>query len=83
MQLKDQRKSIISMDYNAIAPNTLKMSKHTHTHTQTHANKKTFLILHCIALKSTVVRHKSWQTGKESYRLEQGEELGGGRGKDC
>lgn len=29
MQLKDQCKSIISMDYNAIAPNTLKMREET------------------------------------------------------
>lgn len=31
MQLKDQCKSIISMDYNAIAPNTLKTAEGTTT----------------------------------------------------
>ena len=29
MKLKDQCKSIINMDYNAIAPNTLKMREET------------------------------------------------------
>ena len=48
--------------------------------------KKTFLILQYSTLKGTVVQYNSWHrvagiewTGKKSYWLEEGEEVGDGR----
>ena len=48
--------------------------------------KKTLFILQCSTLKSTVVQYNSWHTGagiewtgKESYCLEEGGEVGDGR----
>ena len=53
---------------------------------QTQKIKKTFLILQYSTLKSRVVQDNSWHTGagiewtgKKSYWLEEGEEVGDGR----
>ena len=53
---------------------------------QTQKIKKTLLILQYSTLKSTVVQYNSWHTGagiewtgKKSYWLEEGEEMGDGR----